>query len=345
MLHIEQEIAEQPDVIQRLLDEQTENVRRIAEAIRAFDPAFVSIAARGTSDNAGRYAQYLMGIEAHLPVALATPSIHTLYEAPPNLARALVIGISQSGQPADVQRVISDARAQGALTLSITNDPESPIAQSAEYHISLMAGEEISVAATKTYTAQLGAIALLVTALTDDDTRFAELHRLPDCLSETLQLSRSIPQWVERYRYMESFVVVGRGYNYCTAFEIGLKVKELCYVTGEQYSEADFRHGPIAIVQPGFPALVIAAQGKTLPNIIDLLEKLRERKAECLVISNDGEALAYAQSAMPLSKSQPEWLTPVTAVVPGQIFAMNLALTKGHTVDKPEGLTKVTSTL
>jgi glutamine---fructose-6-phosphate transaminase (isomerizing) len=344
MLHIEREILEQPVVIRRILEEQTEPVREIARAIRDFNPAFVSIAARGTSDNAGRYAQYLMGIEANLPVALATPSLHTLYRSPPDLSRALVIGISQSGQPEDVRRVVEDARQQGALTLSITNDPDSPLAHATQHHIPLLAGEEISVAATKTYTAELTVIALLTAALKDDDSLYPELNRLPAYVEDTLRLSEAIPGWVPRYRYMERFAAVGRGYNYCSAFEIGLKIKELCYISGEAYSEADFRHGPIAIVQAGFPLIVIAPAGKTLPGVVDLLQRVREQKAECLVISNDEEALSYAQHAMPLPPQQPEWLTPITAVIPGQIFAAHLALTKGHTVDQPEGLTKVTST-
>ncbi|GAB4524546.1 MAG: SIS domain-containing protein [Anaerolineae bacterium] len=345
MLHIQQEIAEQPEVIARLLTEQRDNVRRIAQAIRDFNPAFVSIAARGTSDNAGRYAQYLMGIEANLPVALATPSVHTLYQSPPNLSKALVICISQSGQSPDVKQVIVDARAQGALTLSITNAPDSPVAQAAEYHLPIMAGEEISIAATKTYTAQLAAVAMLVAELMDNAQLKADLIHLPDFMRETLVLSEPIARWTERYRYIERYASVGRGYNYCTAIEISLKIKELCYIPGEQYSEADFRHGPIAIVQPGFPMVITAVQGKTFSGMMDLLEKLHERRAECLVISNEPEALNLAQNPMPIPGAQPEWLTPITAVVPGQIFAMNLALVKGHSVDKPEGLTKVTNTL
>ncbi len=345
MTHIQSEIAEQPQVIQRILDEQAENTRRIAQAIRDFDPAFVIIAARGTSDNAGRYAQYLMGIEAGLPVGLATPSVHTLYNAPPRLSRALVIGISQSGQSPDVKQVVIDARKQGALTLSITNDPASPMAQASEYHINLQAEPEISVAATKTYTAQLTAIALLVTELVDQAEMRTELAKLPHYVEDTLKFAEPIAAWTERYRYMERFACVGRGYNYCTAFEISLKVKELCYVPGEEYSEADFRHGPIAIIKPGFPVLVIAPEGKPFSGLMDLLVKLEERQAECLVISNNQKALDYGYNKMRLPTAQPEWLTPITAVIPGQIFAMNLALVKGHSVDKPEGLTKVTSTL
>ncbi len=345
MYHLEREINVQPEVITRLINEQDATAKTIAKAIRDFQPTFVSIAARGTSDNAGRYAQYLIGIEADLPVALATPSIHTLYESPPNLSKALVIGISQSGRSEDIFRVISDAREQGALTVSITNNAESRIAQVAEYHLDLSAGEEIAVAATKTYTAQLTAIAMMVTALTDKTHLIDSLVKLPQFVGDTLKLSQEIPTWVERYRYMERFAAIGRGYNYCTAFEISLKVKELNYITGLEYSEADFRHGPIAVVDPGFPVLVIAPQGKTLGGLVELLEKLKERDAECLIISNVDSALAHGQKVMFIPESVPEWLSPITSVIPGQIFAMNLAIAKGLPVDQPIGITKVTNTV
>ena len=344
MLHIEREIAEQPDVIKRLLSDGKETARKIAKAIRDFDPVFVMIAARGTSDNAGRYAEYLLGIHAGLPVALASPSIHTLYEAAPRLSRALVIGISQSGKAEDVRQVISDARAQGALTVTITNNEESPLARSAAYHLPLMAGEEISVAATKTYTAQLTALAMLVTELVDDSEMREKLAQTPGWVKETVAYTERIATWAERYRYMNKFAAIGRSYNFSTAFEISLKVKELCYITGVEYSEADFRHGPIALIQPGFPVIVIAPTGKAFATVYDLLEQLRTRKAECIVISNDEGALAGGQNAARLPLNIPEWLSPLTAVVPGQVFAMHLALAKGHTVDKPIGLSKVTVT-
>jgi glucosamine--fructose-6-phosphate aminotransferase (isomerizing) len=338
------EIHEQPAVIRNLLQAETENAARIAEAIRAFNPSYVMIAARGTSDNAARYAQYLLGIHAQMPVALAAPSIHTLYETQPNLSRALVIGISQSGRPPDVLQVVKDARAQGALTLAITNDPESPLAQEAVHHLWLRCGEERSVAATKTYTAQLTAIALLTAHLTGSAAQMQELLRLPEYAAETLALSAGIKDWVQRYRYMERIAFIGRGLNYSTAFEISLKMKELCYVVGEEYSEADFRHGPIAIVSAGFPVVVVAMTGKTLGLMIDLLQKLQERQAECIVISNDVAARRYGVNSVALPPDVPEWLSPVCAVIPGQLFAFHLALAKGHEVEKPRGLTKVTIT-
>ncbi|MBI5961437.1 MAG: SIS domain-containing protein [Chloroflexi bacterium] len=347
-MYLEQEIAEQPAVLQRLLSEQSETARQIARAIRDFNPAFISIAARGTSDNAARYAQYLFGTHAQLAVALATPSVHTLYQSPPNLARAVTLGISQSGQGEDVRQVLADARSQGGLTVAITNDPESPVALAADYHLPLLAGAEISIAATKTYTAQLTAIAMLVTALVDDPALHQALAKLPAYASQTLSqfISGPLhdPLWVERYRYMSEFATIGRGYNYSTAFEINLKVKELCYITGDAYSEADFRHGPIAVIHPGFPVVVVAPAGKTLPGVLDLLEKLHDKKAELLVISNDETAFKYAQNPMRLPADLPEWLSPIVAILHGQVFAMRLAIVKGHEVDQPRGLTKVTVT-
>lgn len=344
MLHIEREIAEQPEIIRELLKRENVVATRIANAIRRFDPKFVYIAGRGTSDNAARYAQYLFSIHAHFPVALAIPSAHTLYESPPNLSSALVLGISQSGKSEDICQVIRDARNQGALTVAITNDPVSPLAQTSEYHLYLGTGPEKSVAATKTYTAQLSAIALLTAALVDADDLRVSLNNLPDQVGRTLKMSESIADWVERYRYMEQFVSIGRGYNYCTAFEISLKVKELCYIVGEGYSEADFRHGPIALIAQGFPIIVVAPRGKTNEIMTDFLHRLQERRAESLVISNIQELLEQGNKQMPIPEDIPEWISPIVAVVPGQIFAMCLAIEKGHDVDQPRGLNKITVT-
>lgn len=344
MPHLTREIQEQPDVVARVIREESGEIEKIAQAIREFDPVFVMIAARGTSDNAARYAQYLFGIHAGLPVALATPSVHTLYNAQPRMERALVIGISQSGQSTDVARVISDAKQQGALTLAITNNPESRLAKAADHHIWLNSGEELSVAATKTYTAQLTAIAMLTAHLTQDAAMLAELPGLPDLMRTTLDLSRSIDEWIQRYRFAQKLAVIGRGYNYATAYEISLKIKELCYITCEEYSEADFRHGPIAMIQRGFPVIVIAPASKPLPLLVDLLQGLHDRRAEALVISDVPAVLEYAQHGMSLPTDIPEWLNPICAVLPGQYFAMKLASSMGHNLDLPPGLTKVTIT-
>jgi len=343
MSHLETEIYEQPQVIGNLLESEAGHISDIAEAIREFQPAFVCIAARGTSDNAARYAQYALGIHARMPVALATPSIHTLYNAAPNLSQALVIGISQSGMAADVTQVVSDARMQGALTLSITNNPNSPLAQSAAHHISLHAGEEISVAATKTYTAQLTVIAMLVAALANNPTLNADLLQLPAQITQTLELSSPVQEFAVRHADLESFAALGRAYNYCTAIETCLKVQELCYIIGQGYSEADFLHGPIAIVKPEFPVIVIAPKGKSSANFATLLSKLRERSAATMLITNDDNFGEDVWVRLP--EALPEWLSPIAAIIPGQLFGMHLALAKGNPIDKPKGLSKVTVTM
>lgn len=342
-MYLKSEIEQQPTVIKRLITDSMGATQTVVDAIQAFDPTYVCIAARGTSDNAARYAQYVFGATLGLPVMLATPSLHTIYESPPNLSKALVIGISQSGEAEDVRMVLQDANEQGGLTLAITNFDDSPMAQTAQHHLPLLAEQEFSVAATKTYTAQLTIIAMLATLLADDDTMMSQLKTLPTIATDTLKHTESVAGWAERYRYMEQFIVLGRGYNFATAFEISLKVKELTYISSEGYSEADFRHGPIAVVNSGFPVMLVAPRGKVFEQMSDMRKKLSERNAETLIISNDHDLLA--QATKPLSIPEiPEWLSPIVSVMPGQVFAMEQALTRGLEVDKPRGLSKVTIT-
>ena len=338
------EIHEQPQAMQRLLDRETEHVGRLAAALRGrFD--YAVIAARGSSDNAARYAQYLWGAHNRLPIALATPSLFTLYGRPPRLDGALVVGISQSGQSPDIVAVVAEGRRQGRPALAITNEPDSPLAAAAGHTLLLHTGPEQAVAATKTYTASLAALALFSCQLAGDAERLAQLQRMPAFLDEVLAAVRGVLPRVERYRTMEHCVVIGRGYNYATAFEIALKIKELTRLVAEPYSSADFRHGPIAMVCPGFPVLAVAPSGAVAGDIHDLVDTLRGLDAELLLISDDPALLAHAQLPMPLPAGLPEWLTPLAAVLPGQLFSLALAEARGLDPDRPAGLTKVTETL
>ena len=341
--HLEREIFEQPGVIRRMVA-QRDQLAAIAADIQKADPHYVIIAARGSSDHAAIYGKYLFGMLTGLPVGLAAPSISTLYQKPPRFRNALVIGISQSGRSADVGQVLADAAAQGALTLAITNDDASPMASTARHHIYLNAGPELSLAATKTYTAQLAALAGLVALLADGDAPAKDLEQLPAYVEETLRLCEQAITCAERYTFMEYCVTLGRGYNYATSFEIALKLKELTYVVAQPYSSADFRHGPIAVVGARFPVLAVATSGHTLPDMLDLLGALKERVAELIVISDSDEALSHARTPFRLPPSVPEWLAPVVSVLPGQLFAMGLARAKGHDLDRPRGLSKVTIT-
>ena len=343
MSQLQREIAEQPSVIAGLLDAAWGDTGQVAAAIRAFNPPFVCIAARGTSDNAARYAQYLFGAALRLPVMLATPSLHTLYQQPADLSRALVIGISQSGAAQDVRQALADARGQGALTVAITNNADSPLANTAEYTLLLRAGRELSVAASKTYTAQLTVVAMLAAALADDSTMRAELALLPKLVAKTLEMSADIGDWAGAYQKVTQLVTLGRGYNYATAGEIALKVKELIYIASEGYSEADFWHGPIAAIDARHPVVLVAPSGATLASMRLMQAELAKRAADLLVISDDTQTLTEATHALPVPAA-PEWLSPITGVVPGQIFAMQQALARGYPVDKPRGLSKVTVT-
>lgn len=342
-MYLQSEIAQQPAVLNNLLDEGWTAVRTAARAIQSFNPRYACIAARGTSSHAARYAQYLFGSVLRLPVMLAAPSLHTIYESPPDLSHALVIGISQSGQAEDVGAALRDANQQGALTLAMTNFEDSPLAATAQHHLPLLAGPELSVAATKTYTAQLTVIAMLTALLADNDAMREELTNLPRLAAETLDLSAGIADWAEHYRAMDRLVVLGRGYHLATAYEISLKVKELTYIASEGYSEADFRHGPIAVIQPGYPVILVAPPGRTFAGMAAMGEKLTELQAETLIISSDSDLRRRGAQAMPIPPA-PEWLAPAVSVMPGQIFAMEQARARGLNIDKPRGLSKVTIT-
>ena len=339
------EILEQPARLEQLLLAQRKNVEEIAHAIQSEDIKYAFLAARGTSDNAGRFANYLWGAQNGLPMALATPSLFTYYQKPPKLNGALVVGISQSGQSPDIISVLEEGRRQGQPTLAITNSPDSPLARTADFILDIQAGAEKAVAASKTYTAELMVIAMLSTAMSGSSSRWGELARVPGWIEEVLKEDSGIAQMAERYRYMQQCVVLGRGYNYATAFEWALKLKELTYVAAEPYSSADFLHGPIAMVDRGFPVMAIVPSGKVLDSMMSLLDHLKHAQlAELVVISNVKTALDLAQSPIELPADIPEWLTPIVGIVPGQLFSHHLTYTKGYDTEKPRSLHKVTET-
>ncbi len=339
------EIFEQAEVLERLVEEQMGAVERIARKLDELAPAYVFLAARGTSDNAGRYANYLWGSLNGLPVALATPSLFTFYQRPPRLRDALVVGVSQSGQSPDIVSVLEEGRRQGCPTLAIVNDTDSPLARVADFVIDIQAGVEAAVAATKTYTAELMAIAMLCVTLRQDPELRRSLTHVPGWVRQALALDERIARIAERYRYMSHCVVIGRGYNYATAFEWSLKLKELTYVVAEPYSSADFLHGPIAMVERGFPVMAVAPGGEVYTDVVALLKRLRQDLlAELLVVSDQTGALELAQSPLMLPKGVPEWLSPLVAIVPAQLFAYHLTLARGLDSEKPRAIHKVTET-
>jgi len=342
--HLFAEIHEQPAVIRRLLEEDRAPVAELARAIGARRITHVLIAARGTSDNAARYAQYVLGVRNELLVGLAAPSIFTTYARAPRLDGALVLGISQSGKSPDIVTVLAEARRQGALTAVLTNDVRSELAAQGDVVIDLCAGVEKAVAATKTYTAELAAIALLSATLSGEDKALQALLRVPTAVEAALTTGPVVAELATRYHDMERAVVIGRGFNYATAFEVALKLKELTYTVVEPYSSADFLHGPLALIEPGFPAIVIAPSGRLLDEMTALVDTLRAREADVICVSDRDDVLARASVAVAVPTPLPEWLSPLTMVVPGQLLALHLAHVRGLDVDAPRAIRKVTRT-
>jgi glucosamine--fructose-6-phosphate aminotransferase (isomerizing) len=335
---VREEIAQQPAAVARVLADADGAIAAAVEEIRRRRPRYAVIAARGSSDNAARYAQHVLGRVCGLPVALATPSLHTVYDAPMRYTDGLVIGISQSGASPDVVAVLAAARAQGCVTVAVTNDPASPMADAATHLIALEAGEERSVAATKTYTTSLAAVAALAVGIAGDAGKARELAGVPDALRRQLARRDGIDDAADAAADWTRLAVIGRGANYATAFEAALKIKELAGVAAEPASPADFLHGPVAMLDPGFPVLAILPAGAGGAAIRDVLAAAHERDADVTVI---GDAPGERELAV---EPVPEWLSPLCAVIPAQLLAVGAAERRGVDVDRPVGLQKVTRT-
>ncbi len=339
MSHFAREIDEQPDVFARLIAAERDNAAAIAQRMTRLGPNYILIAARGSSDNAARYAQYLFGALLRLPVALAAPSLFTHGGPEPRLKGALVVGISQSGQSPDIVAVLAAARRQGPLAIAITNDTASPLAQQADEIKSLHAGPEHSVGATKTYVASLVALALIAASAGDGARRQAYLDALaglPDLLKIAIEQARApVAALVERWPARDRAAIIGRGFQFATAHEIALKLKKLTQIAAEPYSPADFRHGPVAVVEPNYPAMVIDGAADTTMSAV--LADLRTAGAN--VVSIGG-----AESDVPVPAPTHPWLAPMTTVIGGQLLVLALATHLGKDIDAPRGLRKVTRT-
>jgi glutamine---fructose-6-phosphate transaminase (isomerizing) len=335
------EIREQPEVLERMLEEGWGEVHEAAVELRSRGFRSVMLAARGTSDNAALYAKYLFEVILGVPTALASPSAFTLYESEIDLDGVLVVGISQSGESKDVLETVRRSRELGAGTLSVTNDEGSALAAAAEFHFFLRAGREESVAATKTYTAELLLLYLLVEALNGGEKPSAEAGRLPEQAREVLEVGW---EGTARYRYADHLVVTSRGYNLATAQEAALKLMETTYVVAEAFSAADLRHGPIAMIGQDFPVIAIVPPGKARPGMVSLVENLWERGAEVAVISDDEALTGRAGVNFTVPISCPEELSPVLYAIPPQMLAHNLSRLKRLDPDAPRSLSKVTET-
>jgi glutamine---fructose-6-phosphate transaminase (isomerizing) len=338
------EIMEQPEVLERTLRAEGRHAEQFASRIRTRDIPVIVLVARGTSDNAALFGRYLLELATGIPISLAAPSIHTLYKARVRLKDALVIGVSQSGEGRDINTVLDSCRDAGALTIGITNEADSTMAGLVEEVFLIRAGKERSVAATKTYTGQLLIFYLLAAALGASKSRLA-IERLPEYAAHSLKLEPVLESMVERYRFMEHCIVIGRGVNYASAFELALKLMEACYVVAERFSSADFQHGPIAVIERNFPVFLFAPPGRIFKDVWAVHERLRGLGAETVVISSEPRIQRRASRAICIADRIDDILSPIPYIIPGQMFAALLARAKGLSPDQPRSLRKITQTM
>ncbi|MGA2713710.1 MAG: SIS domain-containing protein [Bryobacteraceae bacterium] len=340
------EIRQQPEALARTLASELRHIEKFRALLARKKPRLVVLVARGTSDNAAQFGRYLIEITTGIPVSLAAPSVHTIYGARMNYKDVLVVALSQSGESTDTNEVLEEARRTGAVTVGISNQARSALAGIAEHVFLVRSGREKSVAATKTYTGQLMILYLLAYAL-GAKIRIADLEAIPDMAGSALTLEAEVGAMAERYRFMHHAAVVGRGLNYASAFEFALKLMETSYIVAERFSSADFLHGPIAMVEPNFPVFLFTPSGPTWPSMQEMLTRLRDLKAETVVIT-DRRNLAAANLAsrvISIPARILEIYSPIPYIIPAQLFAAALAMEKNLDPDRPRALSKITRTL
>lgn len=336
------EIIEQPGARRRLLSQGRSQLDGVAARIAAFDPSLVLFVARGTSDHAALYGKYLVEIVAQRPAGLVSPSTMTAYGSRPRLDRVLMVGVSQSGGSPDLVQSLEVARAQGALTLAITNRPGSPLAEAAELEIDVRAGAERAVAATKSYTAQLLALYLVIDRLRGGDGSSAA--SLPALAEQLTGDDTHVRELAQRYRFASRLVTTARGYSYATAREAALKLMETSYLGAQAFSGADLLHGPLAMIDPQVPVLTVVAPGVGGEAMQQVLPRLAEVGADVLCVGSPA-AVAAASVGVTLPAGVSEELSPLLEIIPFQQLALHLALARGGDPDAPRGLKKVTETL
>ena len=338
--HFEREIREQPEILARLLDDET--VQAVAGTLRGRNPKLIMTLARGSSDHAVTFFSYLTGQTLGLPVASLPPSLLSVYAARLHAVGTLAVGVSQSGESSDVVEGLRALRQAGALTIALSNEPESSLVRAADYALLQGAGREQAVAASKTFMTQLLLLSLLVAHWGEDKELLKALYAVPDALAATLEAPHdSLKETALRLTHARSVYILGRGLSYAPALEAALKLKETCYVHAEAYSSAEFQHGPIAAVNPSDPVLLLALGDATRASNLEAAAKLRDAGAALSIISTTE---VTAETVAPLPAGAP--VTQVfTLMLAGQLLALYLASAKGLDPDAPRHLNKVTKTM
>jgi glutamine---fructose-6-phosphate transaminase (isomerizing) len=341
MTLMETEIREEPDRIRDADRENRQKVRAIAEIVRTRNLKKIILSARGSSDNSGNYFKYLCEVVCGIPVSFAAPSVITLYDGKLDLSDALVIGVSQSGQAEDVLAVLLRAKAQHSLTVSITNYAKSPMAISTDFHLNLVAGEEKSVAATKTFVNQMYVLAMLVAAIAEDAVLSTELQKVSGILTQVMTRQPWIATEATALSGIRDCYVLGRGFNNAIAHELALKLQETTYIKALAFATSDFHHGPFALVDESTTVILLAPSDQTMPDSLAMIEKLHKAGANILALTDDATLPVAHKILLPPVHA---YLSPFVYILAGQMFACDLSLKRGMNPDQPRGLHKVTIT-
>lgn len=338
-----QEIAEQPQTLAATV----ERLRPMAAQIRDLvgDRRRVLLVARGTSDNAALYGQYLLATRAGVLAVSGAPSLATLYHAGLDMDDVVAVGVSQSGSTEEIVETLADARRAGARTVAVTNVADSPLARDADLALVTAAGSEVAVPATKTYTAQLVAMAVLALGVADDRVLLDRLDDVPGAAAAMLDTADCAAVLAQRLAGADRLVVSARGLALSTARELALKLQEACYVSAVGLSSADLQHGPIAMLDAATPAILVASptDDAVAPGMVELARRCRDMGSAVYVIGGGDDLARLADSRLP-GPDLPAELAPIPLVVPGQLVAEALARVKGLNPDFPRGLKKVTQT-
>lgn len=340
------EIREQPAAIRRLVDQEAE-FGAVAKRLAAFAPELVRLVGHGSSDNAAAYGVYAFGLLPRWTALRDSISLSIYYGAELDVSRSAVLALSQSGRTPDVVEYVARARARGALTIAITNEPASELGRAAELVLPLAAGEEQAVAATKTYLNQVAALALLAGSAAGRGREIADgLRAVADLLEASLPATEaSVAAPANAFAFVGRMFVVGRGLEFATAREVALKLTETCRVAAEPFTSTDLVHGPIAALDPLFPVWTIASRDEALPAVLEAAGRARAAGAAIVASGNAAAEVAGAAYVLPVPTPSSPLFSPILSVVPGQLFAAALSRVKGLDPDQPDGLSKVTLAL
>ena len=344
MINLEKEIREQPSVLASIKNKNASVLSALVEEIREKKINNIYFVARGTSDHACIYGQYLFGIVMGIPCTLGTPSIVTQYGSEIKFNNSLVIGVSQSGRAEDVNAVLESANKQGALTLAITNYESSLIATTAKYHLFCNAGEEKSIAATKTFTSQMYLLALLCAEWSGNADLSSALEAVPSHVENALgYLPSKIEAVVKNLLDYKEAVVLGRGLAYPIALEGALKILETNKMKVKGYPISDFYHGPVAQLHDNDLAIVLAQSGVMEKDSVKMIEKLKTVGANTVVFTNKTE-LACGETCVEVDDTGSEYTIPFIFAIAVQLTALELVLAKGIDPDKSNVIAKITVT-